>query len=130
MSRTADELDEVDELWTAVTEPTRRRLVDALLVRGEATATTLAGELPVSRQAISKHLAVLHRVGLVQSGRYGREVRYALRPERMDVATRLMARVAKEWDDRLGAIKHIAEAVERDRANQVLKEASEERSLD
>jgi ArsR family transcriptional regulator, cadmium/lead-responsive transcriptional repressor len=103
----------VDELWAAVADPTRRRLLDALLARGEATATTLAGDLPVTRQAIAKHLAVLDRAGLVRSERRGREVRYAVRPERLDEATHRLAQVAQEWDERLAAIKRIAEASDR-----------------
>jgi DNA-binding transcriptional ArsR family regulator len=102
--------DEVDELWAAVADPTRRRLLDGLLARGEATATTLAGDLPVTRQAVAKHLAVLERAGLVDSRRVGREVRYAVRPERLDAASEWLARVAAEWDDRLGAIKRLAES--------------------
>jgi DNA-binding transcriptional ArsR family regulator len=102
--------DDVDELWAAVADPTRRRLLDALLVRGEATATTLAGDVPVTRQAVAKHLSVLERAGLVDSRRLGREVRYAVRPERLDAATEWLARVAAQWDERLGAIKRLAES--------------------
>lgn len=102
--------DEVDELWAAVAEPTRRRLLDVLLAHGDATATTLAGELPVTRQAVAKHLAVLDRAGLVEGRRQGREVRYAVRPERLDAATQWLARVAAEWDSRLAAIKRLAES--------------------
>lgn len=105
--------DDADELWAAVADPTRRRLLDALLARGEATATTLAGELPVTRQAVAKHLAVLDRAGLVEGRRRGREVRYAVRPERLDTATRSMARIAAQWDQRLVAIKRIAESTHR-----------------
>jgi DNA-binding transcriptional ArsR family regulator len=105
---------EADELWSAVGDPTRRRVLDLLLDRGEATATVLAGELPVTRQAVAKHLAVLDRAGLVQARRQGREVRYAIRAERLDVAMRAMAQVAAEWDARLSAIKRIAEAVARE----------------
>jgi len=101
---------EVDELWSAVADPSRRRVLDLLLDRGEATATTLAGELPVTRQAVTKHLVVLDRAGLVKGRRQGREVRYAVRPERLDLATRSMAQVAAEWDTRLAAIKRIAES--------------------
>jgi DNA-binding transcriptional ArsR family regulator len=104
--------EEVDELWAAVADPTRRRLLDVLLARGEATATTLAGELPVTRQAVAKHLAVLDRAGLVEGRRLGRELRYAVRPDRLDAATRRMARVAAEWDERLAAIKRLAESAE------------------
>jgi DNA-binding transcriptional ArsR family regulator len=102
--------EEGDELWAAVADPTRRRLLDALLAHGEATATTLASELPVTRQAVAKHLAVLDRAGLVEGRRQGREVRYAVRPERLDAATQGMARVAAQWDERLAAIKRLAEA--------------------
>jgi DNA-binding transcriptional ArsR family regulator len=101
---------EVDELWSAVGDPTRRRVLDVLLDRGEATATALASELPVTRQAVAKHLAVLDRAGLVQARRHGREVRYVVRPERLDAAARSMAQVAAAWDRRLEAIKQIAEA--------------------
>jgi DNA-binding transcriptional ArsR family regulator len=101
--------DEADELWAAVADPTRRRLLDALLARGEATATTLAHDLPVTRQAVAKHLAVLDRAGLVERRRRGREVRYAVSPERLDAATRWLERVAAQWDARLAAIKRLAE---------------------
>jgi DNA-binding transcriptional ArsR family regulator len=107
--------DQADDLWAAVADPTRRRLLDVLLARGEATATTLANELPVTRQAVAKHLAVLERAALVERRRHGREVRYAIRPEQLDAATQWMARVAQEWEERLGAIKRLAEASARDR---------------
>lgn len=109
---------DVDELWSAVADPTRRRVLDRLLDRGEATATTLAADLPVTRQAVNKHLAVLNRAGLVEGRRRGREVRHAVRPQRLHVATRSMARVAADWDARLSAIKRIAEAVAREQQEQ------------
>jgi ArsR family transcriptional regulator, cadmium/lead-responsive transcriptional repressor len=102
--------DDGDELWSAVADPTRRRVLDALLAHGEATATTLADELPVTRQAVAKHLAVLERAGLVESRRLGREVRYAVRPERLDAASDWLVRVAAEWDQRLRTIKRLAES--------------------
>jgi DNA-binding transcriptional ArsR family regulator len=101
---------EIDELWSAVADPTRRRVLDVLLDRGEATATVVADELPVTRQAVAKHLAVLDRAGLVEGRRRGRELRYAVRPQRLVAATRSLAEVAAEWDARLAAIKRIAEA--------------------
>lgn len=107
MSRTGAE---DDALWAAVADPTRRRLLDLLLARGEATATMLADGLPVTRQAIAKHLAVLDRAGVVEKRRHGREVRYAVRPERLDDAAQWMTQVATEWDARLAVIKRIAEA--------------------
>ncbi len=103
---------EEDALWAAVADPTRRRVLDALLERGEATTTTLAHNLPVTRQAVAKHLVVLDRVGLVTGQRHGREVRYAVRPERLDDAAEAMARVAAQWDRRLARIKRLAESVQ------------------
>ena len=108
----------VDELWAAVADPTRRRMLDVLLTEGEGTATTLARELPVTRQAVAKHLAVLHRAGLVEGARQGREVRYAVRPQQLDAAARSMASVAARWDQRLIAIKQIAESTARARPDQ------------
>jgi DNA-binding transcriptional ArsR family regulator len=78
--------------------------------RGEGTATTLAGELPVSRVAVLKHLGVLERAGLVEARRAGREVRYTVRPDRLDATARWMAGLALQWDSRLAAIKRLAEA--------------------
>lgn len=98
-----------ERLLEAVSDGSRRRLLDLLLSRGEVTPTALAAELPFTRQAVAKHLAVLDRVGLVEARRHGREVRYAVRPEHLDVAVRAMARVAARWDARLEAIKRMAE---------------------
>ena len=103
-----------DALWAAVGDPTRRRVLDALLEHGEATTTTLAQGLPVTRQAVAKHLAVLHSVGLVEGQRSGREVRYVVRPERLDDAAEAMARAAAQWDRRLARIKRLAESVQAD----------------
>jgi DNA-binding transcriptional ArsR family regulator len=105
---------EADALWAAVGDPTRRRLLDALLALGEATATTLSGRLPVTRQAIAKHLTVLERVGLVDGRKEGRQVLYAIRPERLDEAGQEMVRAAAAWDRRLAAIKDLAEAAHRE----------------
>jgi DNA-binding transcriptional ArsR family regulator len=105
---------ELDELWTAIADPTRRRMLDVLLDQGEATATVLASDLPVTRQAVVKQLGVLSRAGLVEGRRQGKEVRYAVRPQRLVVATRSMAQVAAEWDARLSAIKRITESLARE----------------
>ncbi|MFI6981117.1 ArsR/SmtB family transcription factor [Embleya sp. NPDC050154] len=104
----------VDGVLVALADPTRRLLLDLLAARGEATATTLAERLPVSRQAVVKHLAVLDAAGLVSGGRVGREVRYTVRPEALDATARWMASLAADWDLRLATIKRIAEAAERD----------------
>jgi DNA-binding transcriptional ArsR family regulator len=102
-----------DPLWGAIGDPTRRRILDVLLAEGEATATELAQRVPVSRQAVAKHLDVLDRAGLVSRRRVGREVRYAVEPDRLDVASRSMAQQADEWDERLSRIKRIAERLGR-----------------
>lgn len=109
MTADADQ-EAVTEVLSALADPTRRRLLDVLAAHGEATATVLATELPVSRQAIVKHLAVLTRAGLVAGRREGREARYRVLPARLGVTARWMERVASEWDTRLAAIKSLAEA--------------------
>lgn len=100
------------EVFAALADPTRWRVLSLLAVRGEGTATTLAAELPVSRPAVIKHLNVLDRAGLVEGRRSGREVRFTVRPARMDATARWLAAVASEWDARLAAIKRIAEHAE------------------
>jgi DNA-binding transcriptional ArsR family regulator len=98
-----------DDLWQAMADPTRRKLLDLLVARGQATATTLTADMPVSRQAISKHLSLLQQVGLIDSHRQGREVRYEVREQRLAEATRALSDVANRWDRRLRAIKQLAE---------------------
>ncbi|WP_377272859.1 ArsR/SmtB family transcription factor [Peterkaempfera sp. SMS 1(5)a] len=104
----------VDSVLAALADPTRRRLLDLLAAQGEVTATTLAAGVPVSRQAVVKHLAVLEAAGLVSGTRVGREVRYAVRPAALDATAQWMASLAADWDRRLANIKRIAEAAERD----------------
>ena len=99
-----------EALLEAVSDTSRRRVLDLLLAKGEVTPTALAADLPFTRQAVAKHLAVLDRAGLVDSKRHGREVRYSIRPEHLDVAVRAMAKVAARWDARLEAIKRMAES--------------------
>jgi DNA-binding transcriptional ArsR family regulator len=96
-------------VFAALADPTRWRVLNLIAERGEGTATTLAGELPVSRVAVVKHLAVLDRAGLVEGRRTGREVRYTVRPEQLDATARWMAGLASQWDARLEASKRIAE---------------------
>ncbi|AQU65287.1 ArsR/SmtB family transcription factor [Streptomyces niveus] len=104
----------VDSVLVALADPTRRQLLELLAAQGEITATTLAAQLPVSRQAVVKHLAVLDAAGLVSGGRVGREVRYAVRPAALDATARWMAALAVDWDRRLANIKRVAEAGERE----------------
>jgi DNA-binding transcriptional ArsR family regulator len=105
--------DSGDELWSAIGDPSRRRVLDLLVRGGEATASSLAHQVPFTRQAVTKHLAVLEHAGLVARHREGREVRFRVDPDRLDEATRAMAQLANEWDRRLGTIKRIAEAAHR-----------------
>ncbi|MCY0958857.1 MULTISPECIES: ArsR/SmtB family transcription factor [unclassified Streptomyces] len=106
--------DAVDGVLAALADPTRRRLLDLLAERGEVTATTLATGLPVSRQAVVKHLAVLDAAGLVSGRRVGREVRYTVRPTALNATAHWMAALAADWDRRLAIVKRVAEAAERD----------------
>jgi ArsR family transcriptional regulator, cadmium/lead-responsive transcriptional repressor len=99
-----------DELWSAIGDPSRRRVLDLLVSNGEVSASWLAGKVPFTRQAVSKHLVVLEQAGLVSRRKQGREVLYRVEAARLDQATRAMAQVAAQWDLRLGAIKRLAEA--------------------
>ena len=102
---------DAETLVAAVTEPTRRRLLDLLLERGESTPSALADTLPITRQAVSKHLVVLDRVGLVEGRRSGRETRYQVNLAQFDRATRSLGELAVAWDRRLDRLKRLAEAV-------------------
>ncbi|MGW9135218.1 ArsR/SmtB family transcription factor [Streptomyces sp. NPDC055681] len=104
----------VDSVLGALADPMRRQLLDLLAAQGEVSATALAERVPVSRQAVVKHLAVLDAAGLVSGRRVGREVRYAVRPAALDATARWMAALAADWDRRLAHIKRVAEAAERD----------------
>jgi DNA-binding transcriptional ArsR family regulator len=102
-----------DELWSALGDPTRRRMLDLLLAGGGGTATTLSERLPVSRQAVAKHLGVLDRVGLVHVTPVGRERRYDVDEAQFARAVAQLSAVASSWDARLQRIKRIAERIER-----------------
>jgi DNA-binding transcriptional ArsR family regulator len=99
-----------DELWAAIADPSRRRVLDLLVQRGEASASWLGSQVPFSRQAVSKHLTVLEGAGLVAHRKQGREVLYRVHADRLDQASRAMAEVARRWDRRLDTIKRLAEA--------------------
>ena len=98
-----------DELWSAIGDPTRRQLLDLLLENGTGTASTLSDELPVTRQAISKHLAVLERVDLVHSTTIGRQRIYQPDYAQLARAAEQFATVGARWDGRLCRIARIAE---------------------
>jgi DNA-binding transcriptional ArsR family regulator len=100
---------DIDEVLVALADPMRRRVLDALSSHPQSTATALAEKLPVSRQAIVKHLAVLTQAGLVKARKQGREVQFAVRPERLVSTAQWMYSVAAAWDERLSTIKRLAE---------------------
>jgi DNA-binding transcriptional ArsR family regulator len=101
-----------DELWAALGDPTRRRLLDLLLADGSGTATSLSGSMPVTRQAVAKHLGVLERTELVVPRKVGREVRYVVNEAQFACAVEQLASVGAAWDARLRRIKTIAESIQ------------------
>jgi predicted transcriptional regulator len=105
-----------DGLWSAVGDPTRRRMVDLLLTDGTGTATSLSEQLPVTRQAVAKHLGVVQRVGLVHVTPSGRERLYQVNDVQLARAVAQLSSVGAAWDARLRRIKRIAEAIQHDHA--------------
>lgn len=95
-----------EQVFTALADPTRRAILAALASAGPATATDLAGRLPISRQAIAKHLTLLTEAGLVvaEPGER-RRVRYRLHSAPMQVAQQFLAALARDWDGRLEALR-------------------------
>ncbi len=99
----------VDAVFQALADPNRRFVLETLADRGSATATELAAALPVTRQAVAKHLGTLRAAELVEPTRSGREIRYSLRPEPLGDALDWMEHVGAQWDERLAALrKHLA----------------------
>jgi DNA-binding transcriptional ArsR family regulator len=96
---------QADAVFAALGDPTRRQVVELLAREPSVTATGLAAQLPISRQAVAKHLVVLRAAGLVHPSRVGRETRYALERETLEDAARWIERVGEEWDHRLGALR-------------------------
>jgi DNA-binding transcriptional ArsR family regulator len=94
------------QVFAALADPTRRAILAALAAGGPATATDLAGRLPITRQAIAKHLALLTGAGLVtaEPGER-RRVRYRLRSAPMQVAQQFLAALARDWDSPLDALR-------------------------
>ena len=92
------------DVFAALADPTRRTVMERL-AREPATATEIASELPVTRQAVAKHLAVLQDAGLVSAQRAGRERRFSPTPAPLGEAISWMASVGGEWDERLAALR-------------------------
>ena len=101
----------VDAVFSALSDATRRSVI-RLLSEGDANATEIAGRLPVSRQAITKHLSALSEAGLVSSEREGREKRYHLTPAPFQDAVSWMAEVGAGWDGRLQALRRYVQGGE------------------
>lgn len=97
--------DRTDAVFAALADPTRRQVVLHLSERGSMTATELSAALPVTRQAVAKHLAALEEAGLVAGERVGRENRYRLTPAPLSEAVSWMASVGAEWDERLSRLR-------------------------
>ncbi len=97
--------DPTGRVFDVLADPHRRYVLEALATRETATATELAAELPVTRQAVAKHLAALNQAGLVESRREGRETLYQLTPAPLGAAMDWMASVGADWDARLASLR-------------------------
>ena len=101
--------DRTDAIFTALADATRRQVIRTLSEQGPATATGLAANLPVTRQAVTKHLSALAEAGLVTATRRGREKLYQISPRPLTDAVSWMADLGGRWDERLAALReHIA----------------------
>jgi DNA-binding transcriptional ArsR family regulator len=96
-------------VFSALSDPTRRQVLQILSTRGPATATELAGELPVSRQAVVKHLDALDAAGLLDRHREGRQVRFRVTPQPLTGAVRWILEVGSEWDERMDRLGGLLE---------------------
>ncbi len=97
--------DDTGAVFFALADPTRRHLIEALGDGSSVTPSALAAELPLTRQALTKHLGVLGEAGLVTKRREGRETRYTLQPERLTEAAAWIAVVGGAWEERLGRLE-------------------------
>ena len=96
----------LDSIFDALADPTRRTMVSALIRDGSTSVPALSSELPISRQAIAKHLATLDDAGLIERlPGSGREVRYSLRSEALAPASAWLADAEASWDARLARLK-------------------------
>jgi DNA-binding transcriptional ArsR family regulator len=96
-------------VFAALADPTRRHLVEALAASREATATGLASSLPISRQAVAKHLGLLREAGLVNRRRHGRETLFALEPRSLAEAAAWLEAIGAEWEQSLGRLRRLLE---------------------
>ena len=99
----------VDAVLVALADPTRRQVLETLASRPAASASALARDLPISRQMVLKHLAVLQDCGLVRSGRSGREVLFQVQTRPLNDTADWLSSLAARWDTRLADLKARAE---------------------
>lgn len=99
----------IENVFTALADPTRRLLIEKLTDEGAKTATQLAEELPITRQGITKHLNILSEAGLVTIHQRGRDKYYVLTPEPLEEATTWIMAVAARWDERLESLRQFLE---------------------
>jgi DNA-binding transcriptional ArsR family regulator len=105
----SDPGDRAGAVFGALSDPTRRALLAAIASQPQATATELAAELPISRQAVAKHLTALGEAGLIEHRRTGREVHYRVTPAPLSDAVSWMAEVGGQWDERLATLRRTLE---------------------
>jgi len=105
---------DVDRALNALSDPTRRQILHLLAEGRPLSASALAGKLPVTRQAVAQHLAMLQQSNLVTSRRSGREVLFSIEPEALTLTASWMTSLAETWSKRLELLKRIAEAPEMD----------------
>ncbi|MDQ2649740.1 MAG: metalloregulator ArsR/SmtB family transcription factor [Actinomycetota bacterium] len=98
------------QVFAALADPTRRAVLEAVAAAGARTATELAAELPVSRQAIAKHLGILQEAGLVATAKVGREQRYSVTPAPLVEAGSWLLQAGRAWDRRLARLEQMATA--------------------
>lgn len=103
--------DALGAVFAALADPTRRHVIETLVREGSTSAPSLAARLPISRQAVAKHLTALGEAGLIErvNGISGREVRYQLRPGALNDAGEWMRATAAAWDERLARLKERVE---------------------
>jgi DNA-binding transcriptional ArsR family regulator len=102
--------DRPGHVFEALADPTRREVMRLLAEEGPSSATDLASSLPVTRQAVAKHLSALEEAGLVEGERRGRQRLFRLTPAPLSEAVGWMAELGSEWDERLQALRRLLEA--------------------
>jgi DNA-binding transcriptional ArsR family regulator len=101
--------DRAGAVFAALADPTRREIARLLAEQGPRTPTELAGQLPITRQAVTKHLAALEGAGLASPSRHGRETHYRLTPRPFEAAALWMAALGAQWDERLESLRRLLE---------------------